>query len=165
MSAKLVELIETVSLRGTGSDADVYRNVTQWWTKDGDLVSEKDEWKLEENAQRLNELAGLHTILDEQLGKEREPVGLRTRVLAAVVGCKKWMEHEARHAAEEIDREFKESEREAKTRHNICTKPGCYNVRQLYGNGNYSKLCREHNEANSKRQRAAREKSKRRPKK
>jgi hypothetical protein len=158
-SAKLVELIETATLRGTGKDGDVCRNVTQWWTKEGDLLVERDEWKMEQDAQRFSECAGLNTILDDQLGKEQEPVGLRTRVLAAAVGCKKWLEHEVQTS---INAEQKRLATGLKT---MCTKSGCCNPRQLYSKGNYSKLCREHNEANARRQREARERSVRRPKK
>lgn len=42
--AELVELIYTEEKRGTGKDGDPVRLVKQWWTKDGQLVVEKDEW-------------------------------------------------------------------------------------------------------------------------
>ena len=150
MSAKLVELIETEELRGSGKEDDVFRRVKQWWTKEGELVAERDEWKLEQDAQRLDECAGLSTILDDQLGKEPSGLGLRTRVLAAAVGCKKWLEHEAKEAA--------------KTQPTCCV-PGCYYVCQKYKAGGYSARCEAHNEANAKRQRDACEKLPRRPKK
>jgi hypothetical protein len=163
MSAKLVELIETETLRGTGKGNDVFRRVNQWWSKAGDLVVEKDEWQesvmVAELSQAQQEIDALHGILDEQLGKEREPVGLRTRVLAAAIGCKKWLEHEAQQSIAEAGKRLQGD------LNLMCCKRGCCNVRQLYGDGNYSVLCRFHNDLNAKRQRDAREESKRRTKK
>src|SRR5690606_9910991 len=42
--AELVELIYTEERRGLGKEGDPVRMVKQWWTKDGQLVVEKDEW-------------------------------------------------------------------------------------------------------------------------
>jgi len=47
-NAKLVTLIETTSKRGTGKEGDPYREVKEWWTFDGELVVEWDEWYEEE---------------------------------------------------------------------------------------------------------------------
>ena len=55
MSEKLVELIETETLRGTGKDGDAVRTVTQWWTKAGVLVVERDEWLAELVIEKLEE--------------------------------------------------------------------------------------------------------------
>ena len=133
MSAKLVELIETDELRGTGKDGDVFRRVQQWWTKAGELAVERDEWQEEssrtEMLNRRLEAEGIAAILDDQLGKEAEPVGLRTRVLAVAVGCKKWLEHQAKEAA--------------KTQPTCCV-PGCYYVCEQYKLGNYSARCAAH---------------------
>jgi hypothetical protein len=41
-TAKLIEVIETVSLRGNGSKSEPIREVTQYWSKDGQLLAEKD---------------------------------------------------------------------------------------------------------------------------
>lgn len=40
--AKIIELIETEDRRGTGTDKDPMRLVSQLWTKDGQLVAEYD---------------------------------------------------------------------------------------------------------------------------
>lgn len=39
--AKIIEVIETVSMRGDGVDT-VHREVIQYWNKDGILLAEKD---------------------------------------------------------------------------------------------------------------------------
>lgn len=39
-----MELIYTEERRGLGKEGDPVRMVKQWWTKDGQLVVEKDEW-------------------------------------------------------------------------------------------------------------------------
>lgn len=41
-SAKVIQVIETVSLQGKGVVGDVYRNVTQYWSLDGALLAEND---------------------------------------------------------------------------------------------------------------------------
>lgn len=40
--AKLIEVIETTDYRGDGTEADPYRSVVQYWTKDGQLLAEND---------------------------------------------------------------------------------------------------------------------------
>lgn len=46
MQAKLVELIETQERRGEGkTEEDPIRIVTQWYTKEGELVVELDPFK------------------------------------------------------------------------------------------------------------------------
>lgn len=47
-NAKIVVLIETTSLRGIGKKEDPSREVKEWWTLDGKLVVERDEWYEEE---------------------------------------------------------------------------------------------------------------------
>lgn len=44
--AKIIEVIETVSTRGNGVDT-VFREVIQYWSKDGKLLAEKDDFKNE----------------------------------------------------------------------------------------------------------------------
>lgn len=41
-TAKLIEVIETVSLRGNGTKSEPIREITQYWSKDGVLLAEKD---------------------------------------------------------------------------------------------------------------------------
>lgn len=41
-TAKLIEVIETVYLRGNGTKSEPIREVTQYWSKDGQLLAEKD---------------------------------------------------------------------------------------------------------------------------
>lgn len=106
MAAKMVELIESTERRGNGTEADPVRMVTGWWTKSGELVVEDDKWLAEATGKRLKNLEGLNTLLkceqyqctaalNHHLGKEQEEVALSTRVLAAAIGCRKWLEHEA----------------------------------------------------------------------
>jgi hypothetical protein len=40
-SAKVIEVIETFSVRGNGVDS-VFREVIQYWSKDGKLLAEND---------------------------------------------------------------------------------------------------------------------------
>jgi len=41
-NAKVIEVIETKSVRGVGSKEDMCRIVTQYWNLDGDLLAEND---------------------------------------------------------------------------------------------------------------------------
>ncbi len=41
-SARVIQIIETKSTRGKGTDADPVRVVTQYWDFDGNLICEKD---------------------------------------------------------------------------------------------------------------------------
>jgi hypothetical protein len=43
-SAKIIEVIQTVSNRGRGVEGDPVREVIQYWTKEGVLLFEKDNW-------------------------------------------------------------------------------------------------------------------------
>lgn len=40
--AELIEVIHTVATRGKGVHGDPIRNVDQYWSKDGELLAEKD---------------------------------------------------------------------------------------------------------------------------
>lgn len=40
--AKIIEVIETDVCRGEGTDLDPCRRVKQYWSKDGELLAEKD---------------------------------------------------------------------------------------------------------------------------
>ena len=40
--AKVIQVIETKSTRGKGTDADPVREVTQYWDFEGNLICEKD---------------------------------------------------------------------------------------------------------------------------
>jgi hypothetical protein len=42
-SAKVIEVIETISFRGNGVDT-VFREVVQYWSKDGELLAERDSY-------------------------------------------------------------------------------------------------------------------------
>lgn len=42
ISAKIEQVIVTKALRGTGTEDDKYREVTQYWSLDGKLLAEKD---------------------------------------------------------------------------------------------------------------------------
>lgn len=44
-SAKIIKVIETQSLRGSGTDADKSRMVTQYWSLKGKLLAENDPIK------------------------------------------------------------------------------------------------------------------------
>lgn len=41
-SARVIQVIETVSLAGDGTDADPVYEVHQYWTLDGDLLAKND---------------------------------------------------------------------------------------------------------------------------
>jgi len=41
-SAKVIQVIETQSLRGVGTEEDACRIVTQYWNFNGDLLAEND---------------------------------------------------------------------------------------------------------------------------
>lgn len=41
-SAKVIQVIETKSTRGKGTDADPVREITQYWDFEGNLICEKD---------------------------------------------------------------------------------------------------------------------------
>jgi hypothetical protein len=41
-SAKIIQVIETKSMRGTGTSNDPVRIVTQYWNKEGELLAEND---------------------------------------------------------------------------------------------------------------------------
>lgn len=45
MSAKMVELIEAEEHIGAGKKGDPFRTIKRWYTKDGQMVVERDEWK------------------------------------------------------------------------------------------------------------------------
>ena len=40
--ARVIQVIETRSLRGSGTDEDLCREVIQYWDFDGNLLAEKD---------------------------------------------------------------------------------------------------------------------------
>lgn len=44
-SAKVVSVIETVALRGSGTETDPCREVIQYWSFDGELLAENDPHK------------------------------------------------------------------------------------------------------------------------
>lgn len=41
-SAKIIEVIETKSLRGSGAGDDLCREVTQYWSFEGELLAEHE---------------------------------------------------------------------------------------------------------------------------
>ena len=48
-SAKVIQVIETISLRGNGTDSDPLRAVKQIWNFNGDLIAENDPFIGEES--------------------------------------------------------------------------------------------------------------------
>ncbi len=51
-SAKVIQVIETKSTRGKGTDADPVREVIQYWDFEGNLICEKDN--VRELARKIN---------------------------------------------------------------------------------------------------------------
>lgn len=41
-NARVIKVIETVALKGAGTEADPIRYIKQYWTFDGELLAEKD---------------------------------------------------------------------------------------------------------------------------
>ena len=41
-SARVIQVVETKSIRGTGTENDLCREVIQYWDFDGNLLAEKD---------------------------------------------------------------------------------------------------------------------------
>ena len=41
-SARVIQVVETKSVRGTGTEEDMSRLVTQYWDFDGNLLAEND---------------------------------------------------------------------------------------------------------------------------
>jgi hypothetical protein len=48
-SARIIEVIETVSAVGEGTMEDPARSITRYWTKDGNLLWTSDPWKEHES--------------------------------------------------------------------------------------------------------------------
>lgn len=46
-SAQVIEVIRTKSLIGAGTEEDPVRVITQYWSFDGKLLAQNDEWKSE----------------------------------------------------------------------------------------------------------------------
>lgn len=46
-SARVIQVIETKSIRGNGTNEDMCRTVTQYWDFEGKLLAESDECKKE----------------------------------------------------------------------------------------------------------------------
>lgn len=74
--AKIIEVIETVSMRGNGVDT-VHREVIQYWSKDGKLLAEKDPCE-NDDMKKLNKVTILqlaqqledgivHSLIDENM--------------------------------------------------------------------------------------------------
>ena len=51
-SAKVIQVIETKSTRGKGTDADPVREVTQYWDFEGNLIATKND--VRELARKIN---------------------------------------------------------------------------------------------------------------
>lgn len=47
-SARVIQVIETRSIRGRGTEGDMCREVIQYWDFDGNLLAENDYCKKEE---------------------------------------------------------------------------------------------------------------------
>lgn len=54
-SARVIKVIETKSTRGVGTSANPVRLVTQYWSLDGELLAEKDEFMREKLSQHLSQ--------------------------------------------------------------------------------------------------------------
>lgn len=46
--AKVIQVVETISIRGNGSDTDPVRAVKQFWSFEGELLAENDPFICEE---------------------------------------------------------------------------------------------------------------------
>jgi hypothetical protein len=67
-TARTVELIETISIRGEGIDStDPIREVFQYWTKDGELLAENDSCSLEKLRGQPMEHKYRHQFLHQML--------------------------------------------------------------------------------------------------
>lgn len=47
MSVNTVSVIQVILVTGDGSTADPFRNITQYWSTDGELLASRDAWKEE----------------------------------------------------------------------------------------------------------------------
>lgn len=47
-AAKVIQVIETISLKGSGTEDDPVRAVKQFWSFDGELIAENDPFICEE---------------------------------------------------------------------------------------------------------------------
>lgn len=47
-AAKVIQVIETIALKGSGTEDDPARAVKQFWSFDGDLIAENDPFICEE---------------------------------------------------------------------------------------------------------------------
>lgn len=50
-SARVIRVIETISIRGRGTDDDICRMVTQYWDFKGNLLAENDPCATESETQ------------------------------------------------------------------------------------------------------------------
>lgn len=48
-SAEAIQVIRTVALRGEGVESDPAREVTQYWSLDGELLAESDPFPTEDS--------------------------------------------------------------------------------------------------------------------
>lgn len=72
-SARIIKVIETKSIRGYGTEIDLCREVTQYWSLDGELLAENDPCAINNKIQNsekkptLNDMRkehGLETLTD-----------------------------------------------------------------------------------------------------
>jgi hypothetical protein len=57
-NAKLIEVIEVHTSKGKGVEGDPFRLLIQYWSKDGELLAEKDHWKWEKEEIEPNKVWG-----------------------------------------------------------------------------------------------------------
>lgn len=57
--AKLIQVIETERKVGTGREDDPYRTVKQFWSPEGELLMEDDDWQANELRGYIRDLFGL----------------------------------------------------------------------------------------------------------
>ena len=54
-SVRVIQVIETVSVRGAGTNEDLCRPVTQYWDFNGNLLAEKDPCSREKESNKKEE--------------------------------------------------------------------------------------------------------------
>jgi len=49
---KVIQVIFTDCLRGSGVEGNPFRNIVQYWSLDGELLAERDQWQEDEDRKR-----------------------------------------------------------------------------------------------------------------
>lgn len=61
--AKLIQVIETDDLRGNGTEGKPYRRVKQFFSTEGELLAEVDEWEMSELRKAKETVEGLEKTI------------------------------------------------------------------------------------------------------